>query len=150
MLSPNPPPSIVIAGTPRLIATLASVLWLPSADDTFSAFDAASAVRMIGAVSDVRPAGRIPIVSILSVNGAFDLGQRARSSTSARVNASRSFASMAASDAADSLRRSISITPRSAIELTEVPPDTTPTLKVTFGDAVACRSAIFAIARPIA
>ena len=44
----------------------------------------------------------------------------------------------------------MSITPLAEMEFTDVPPDTRPTLKVTLGCVGACRSAIFAIARPMA
>jgi hypothetical protein len=59
-------------------------------------------------------------------------------------------ASILFSSSADSDRMSTSMTPVADMLLTDVPPETIPTLNVTFGLAGTCISEIFAIARPSA
>ena len=89
---------------------------------------------------------RVPVLSELKV----PYPQRAFSSFTASSIAWWSFADNFSSSPASTERMSTSIEHSAAITFTDVPPFTTPTLKVVFGFFGVWRSLIFAIALPIA
>ena len=97
-----------------------------------------------------RAAGRRPMVSILSSRGALESGQRAFSASRAAEKAARSRSSRVASSLADSERISTSMETERGMELTLVPPSTVPMLKVVLGVLGTWRSAMRAMARPMA
>src|SRR5574338_575854 len=137
---PSPPPSIVIAGMPRLIGRFASVLDALVGEVNPSAFPAARAARTVGALSGCAPVGRMPIGSILTDIRTRELGHRAFSAARALRMAVWAFA--------DSDRLSMSIDPLGEIVFTDVPPSMIPTLKVTLGVVGTWMSAMVAIALP--
>ena len=75
-------------------------------------------------------------------------GQRAFSSATAWRTAAWKRASSESSAAGSTERMSTSMLASAAMAFTEVPPCTTPTLKVTLGSAGTWKSAILAMARP--
>ena len=123
---------------PSEIGMFASVLDAVVDEVKPSALPAASAVCTIGAESAWPPVGRMPIVSTTSeifAAAARGPGQRAFSAASASWMMRCTCASTSASDFASSERMSTSIDASPAIELTDVPPWITPTLKVVLGFA---------------
>ena len=133
---PLPPPPIVIAGMPRLIGRLESVLDAPvGVCSAPSAFDASSAVRTMGesSVCSFAPIGRMPIVSNFTAIFAGEFGHRLFSAATPASMALRIRASAESRFASDSDRMSTSIDASPAIELTDVPPFTMPTVYVVFG-----------------
>ena len=122
-----------MAGMPMLIGTLASVLLIAYVGVSPNASDAAVADWTIGELAGVSPHGRSPMSfgSTAIFPSAVDRA-RFSSSTASRTTARKASSSFLSSAHA-SERMSTSMLTSKGIELTEVPPRTTPTLKVVFG-----------------
>ena len=146
---PSPPPSIVIAGMPSDIGTFESVLEMLKPRKSTPSCSKASEVSCTSGLSlGVWPTGLSPISTKSTViSPRF---QRAFSSATASRAASFARCSRSASCSRSFDLMSIANTASAAMEFTEVPPATVPTVKVVFGELGVSRSPIFAIARPIA
>jgi hypothetical protein len=119
---------MVIAGMPRLIGMLASVLLNVKAGVPSKARTAAAAAWTIGASSAVAPHGRSPISRESAVMDPYFVDRAAFSSSTASRTIRRNTASSFWSSAHDSDRMSTSIRTSVGIAFTDVPPATTPTL----------------------
>src|SRR5437867_3798031 len=116
-----------------LSGMLASVLLTPTVGVIPNARMTVSAVWTIGAFRDISPNGRSPInctsMSILP----WDVDRARFSSSAASCIRCVKFSTALLSSSFVSERISTSIQDSKGIEFTEVPPPTTPTLKVVFG-----------------
>ncbi len=131
------------------IGTLASVDPSLRRTGKFKAFETLTAVRTMGALSGVLPAGRKPTISGDTLTAPLP-PQRLFSSSTASLSAALNFAFSASSDFTSAERISTSIQPSKGMAFTDVPPPTRPTLKVVLGVVGTSKASIFAIARPIA
>ena len=146
---PSPPPAMVMAGMPSDMGTFESVLEIPSSrNSTPMVANARAATCTSGLLVGVRPTGRSPIrLNSTVISPSF---QRAFSSATASNAAALARASSCLSSSISFERMSRAKLALAAIELTDVPPVTVPTVKVVFGNWGVSNSAIFVIARAMA
>ena len=123
---------MVMAGMPRDMGTLESVLEMPSSRKGMSlASNASAAACTTGLPTGVNPVGRSPINTNSTLIS--PLFQRAFSSATAAIVTSFTRASSVASSSELFERMSMAKTASAAMEFTEVPPATVPTVNVVLG-----------------